>query len=122
MARKWATDKEPLARQLDEIARENARIGEPMALLLFPEGTIVTANTRGISKKYADKTQSEWIVIGDTSVSGNRLRWPSLSLSTQSPTLNTSSCRDRPASFSREIIPRLSPQLRSSTDPREKTP
>jgi hypothetical protein len=34
-----------------EIARENARIGEPMALLLFPEGTIVTANTRGISKK-----------------------------------------------------------------------
>ena len=39
-----------------------------------------------------------------------------MSLSTQSPTLNTSSCRDRPASCSREIIPRLSLQLRSSTD------
>jgi hypothetical protein len=32
-----------------------------MALLLFPEGTIVTANTRGISKKYADKTLSRAI-------------------------------------------------------------
>lgn len=62
MARKWATDKEPLARQLDEIARENAAAGagEPVALLLFPEGTIVTANTRGISKKYAEKTHSEF--------------------------------------------------------------
>lgn len=83
MARKWATDKEPMARQLDEIARENARVGEPMALLLFPEGTIVTANTRGISKKYAEKTQSEFALkIAVTCVSSKRLRRPTISLHT----------------------------------------
>ncbi|GAA5869302.1 hypothetical protein JCM3774_004199 [Rhodotorula dairenensis] len=56
MARKWATDKEPFAKQLDEIAHENEEPGKQMALLLFPEGTIVTANTRGISKKFADQS------------------------------------------------------------------
>ncbi|GAA5992140.1 hypothetical protein JCM10908_001784 [Rhodotorula pacifica] len=57
MARKWATDKEPFKRQLEEIARENEGEGKQMALLLFPEGTIVTENTRGISRRFADKTQ-----------------------------------------------------------------
>ncbi|POY75844.1 hypothetical protein BMF94_0925 [Rhodotorula taiwanensis] len=46
LARKWATDKEPFARQLHAIAKENAREGQKMAVLLFPEGTIVTDNTR----------------------------------------------------------------------------
>ncbi|BGP43047.1 hypothetical protein JCM10449v2_007062 [Rhodotorula kratochvilovae] len=58
LSRKWAADRAPFAAQLGRIARETNRGGEAerLALLLFPEGTIVTENTRGISKRFADKS------------------------------------------------------------------
>ncbi|GAA5923357.1 hypothetical protein JCM1841_006495 [Sporobolomyces salmonicolor] len=56
--RKWASDKEPFRRQLEGIARTTRDGGERerLAFLIFPEGTIVTENTRGISTKFAEKT------------------------------------------------------------------
>ncbi|GAA5886331.1 hypothetical protein JCM5296_001871 [Sporobolomyces johnsonii] len=56
--RKWASDKEPFRRQLEGIARTTRDGGEreKLAFLIFPEGTIVTENTRGISTKFAEKT------------------------------------------------------------------
>ncbi|GAA5849032.1 hypothetical protein JCM9279_004700 [Rhodotorula babjevae] len=58
LERKWAEDRAPFSAQLERIARETNRGGvdEKMAFLLFPEGTIVTENTRGISKRFADKS------------------------------------------------------------------
>ncbi|KPV72630.1 uncharacterized protein RHOBADRAFT_4915, partial [Rhodotorula graminis WP1] len=58
LERKWAEDRQPFAAQLDRIARETNRGGddEKMAFLLFPEGTIVTENTRGISQRFAEKS------------------------------------------------------------------
>ncbi|BGP10895.1 hypothetical protein JCM10049v2_006789 [Rhodotorula toruloides] len=58
LERRWASDRAPFRRQLKRIAQETNRGGkdQKLALLIFPEGTIVTANTRGISSKFAEKT------------------------------------------------------------------
>lgn len=58
LERRWALDRAPFRRQLKRIAQETNRGGkdQKLALLIFPEGTIVTANTRGISSKFAEKT------------------------------------------------------------------
>lgn len=60
LERNWARDAKPFARQLRQIGEETNRggIDEKLALLLFPEGTIVTENTRAASKRFAEKTNS----------------------------------------------------------------
>lgn len=73
LARNWAADQRPLARQLGSIAsqasqarkqsnaqQENgqfrlAKTAEKLLLLIFPEGTLVSNQTRPLSKKFADK-------------------------------------------------------------------
>ncbi|GAA6008106.1 hypothetical protein JCM11491_001887 [Sporobolomyces phaffii] len=56
LERNWAKDKLSFDRQLHEMARDCTAGGGNLDFLLFPEGTIVTANTRGISSRYAAKT------------------------------------------------------------------
>ncbi|GAA6060179.1 hypothetical protein JCM10212_005180 [Sporobolomyces blumeae] len=65
--RKWSKDEAPFGTQLDKMAdaatqgrdasvsRDKDKEGN-LSFLLFPEGTIVTDNTRGISTKFAKKT------------------------------------------------------------------
>lgn len=57
LARNWATDKKSFKKQLTEVTEDLNSIGDEakLALLVFPEGTLVTGNTRPISKKFADK-------------------------------------------------------------------
>ncbi|GAA6036364.1 hypothetical protein JCM8097_001686 [Rhodosporidiobolus ruineniae] len=56
--RKWETDRQNFRHQLGRITRTTLDGGEKekAALLIFPEGTITTENTRGISARYAEKT------------------------------------------------------------------
>ncbi|CAG8447920.1 10894_t:CDS:2 [Scutellospora calospora] len=51
LKRSWASDKDTLNNKLSEIANSE----DPMWLLIFPEGTLVTEETRGWSRKYAAK-------------------------------------------------------------------
>ncbi|GAA6010507.1 hypothetical protein JCM10207_001338 [Rhodosporidiobolus poonsookiae] len=55
--RKWESDRVNFRHQLGRIARttNDGGEGEKAAVLIFPEGTISTENTRGISSKYAAK-------------------------------------------------------------------
>lgn len=53
--RSWAADREYLARKLSDIGRRAEKSDEPLALFIFPEGTLVSSQTRPISKKYAEK-------------------------------------------------------------------
>ena len=55
LARSWAHDKVYLARKLAGIGRRAERSDDPLALFIFPEGTLVSSQTRPLSKKYADK-------------------------------------------------------------------
>lgn len=57
IARNWVTDKKSFQKQLKEVTEDLNFMGDEakLALLVFPEGTLVTGNTRPISKKYADK-------------------------------------------------------------------
>ncbi|GAA5973033.1 hypothetical protein JCM11641_000372 [Rhodosporidiobolus odoratus] len=56
--RKWETDRQNFRHQLGRIARTtmDGGEGEKAAVLIFPEGTITTENTQGISARYAEKT------------------------------------------------------------------
>jgi lysocardiolipin and lysophospholipid acyltransferase len=57
LARRWASDKGPFKAQLEKVS-ERCRAGRgdgKLALLIFPEGTLVTGNTRPISAKFAAK-------------------------------------------------------------------
>ena len=61
MARKWASDKSRLEHRLKQLKERHsgAMAGgsghDPMWLLIFPEGTNLSANTRKGSKKWAEK-------------------------------------------------------------------
>jgi 1-acyl-sn-glycerol-3-phosphate acyltransferase len=55
LTRSWAADRMYLGRHLDKLAKRAQASGEPFSLMVFPEGTLVSANTRPLSKKYADK-------------------------------------------------------------------
>ncbi|KAK5109509.1 hypothetical protein LTR62_006961 [Meristemomyces frigidus] len=64
MARKWAKDQERMRYRLQKLSTRHtgpmsgthgAAQLDPMWLLIFPEGTNTSANTRAGSKKYADK-------------------------------------------------------------------
>ncbi len=57
LARNWLHDQGPFRRKLQYVGRELVKEGKDgrLALLLFPEGTLVTGNTRPKSRAFADK-------------------------------------------------------------------
>ncbi len=55
LARDWTTDRVPLGKQLARLGEQTQQEGDPLALILYPEGTLVSKDTRPLSKKYADK-------------------------------------------------------------------
>jgi 1-acyl-sn-glycerol-3-phosphate acyltransferase len=55
LARSWASDRQELAVALASLGREAERDGKPLCFMLYPEGTLVSKDTRPRSKKYADK-------------------------------------------------------------------
>lgn len=55
LAQSWASDRVHLAAHLSAIGRSAEREDKPLTLVLYPEGTLVSQDTRPKSKKYADK-------------------------------------------------------------------
>ncbi|KAJ3557436.1 hypothetical protein NP233_g11742 [Leucocoprinus birnbaumii] len=55
LARSWAADRLQLATQLASLGKEARKENRPFCFLLYPEGTLVSKDTRPISKKFADK-------------------------------------------------------------------
>lgn len=55
LARSWASDRLYLAATLAKLGRKAQRREDPFALIIYPEGTLVSVETRPVSKKYADK-------------------------------------------------------------------
>ncbi|KAG8955404.1 hypothetical protein FRC04_008755 [Tulasnella sp. 424] len=55
LARSWGADKIPLGGHLTRIGEEAHANDDPLSLIIYPEGTLVSPNTRPVSKKYADK-------------------------------------------------------------------
>ena len=51
----WAKSAAYLKRKLGKIAKRATRAEQPLNLMIFPEGTLVSKDTRPLSKKYADK-------------------------------------------------------------------
>jgi Acyltransferase len=55
LARSWASDRVQLASQLAFLGRQAEQGNKPLSLILYPEGTLISENTKPISKKFADK-------------------------------------------------------------------
>lgn len=55
LARSWASDRHYLVKELASIGRQAEQNDTPLAFILYPEGTLVSKDTRPLSKKYADK-------------------------------------------------------------------
>lgn len=55
LARSWASDRHYLVKELATIGRRAEQTDIPLTFILYPEGTLVSKDTRPISKKYADK-------------------------------------------------------------------
>jgi len=55
LARSWAADRLYLVKQLTLLGRKAEQRNTPFTFLLYPEGTLVSKDTRPLSKKYADK-------------------------------------------------------------------
>ncbi|KAI0670062.1 acyltransferase-domain-containing protein [Trametes maxima] len=55
LARSWASDRLHLSKSLSWLARRAEKEDSPLTFILYPEGTLVSKDTRPISKKYADK-------------------------------------------------------------------
>ncbi|KAG6861205.1 hypothetical protein C0995_002554 [Termitomyces sp. Mi166 len=55
LARSWASDRSQLASHLSALGKRAEEEDKPFCFLLYPEGTLVSPNTRPISKKFADK-------------------------------------------------------------------
>ncbi|KAH9857933.1 acyltransferase-domain-containing protein [Lenzites betulinus] len=55
LARSWASDRLHLTQSLAWLARRAEHEDSPLTFVLYPEGTLVSKDTRPISKKYADK-------------------------------------------------------------------
>jgi lysocardiolipin and lysophospholipid acyltransferase len=55
LARSWASDRLYLVKQLALVGRKAQEHDTPLTFILYPEGTVVSPNTRPISKKYADR-------------------------------------------------------------------
>ncbi|KAG8868729.1 hypothetical protein FRB97_001959, partial [Tulasnella sp. 331] len=59
LARSWASDRLILEKELTRTGENVQRRKEPLFLMIFPEGTLVSKDTRPLSKKYADKVGIE---------------------------------------------------------------
>ena len=55
LARSWASDRVHLAKSLSWLGAHAEKQDIPLTFILYPEGTLVSKDTRPISKKYADK-------------------------------------------------------------------
>ena len=55
LARSWASDRIELATRLSQLGQQVETEDKPLTLILYPEGTLVSKDTRPISKKFADK-------------------------------------------------------------------
>ncbi|KAG6911811.1 hypothetical protein DXG01_000058 [Tephrocybe rancida] len=55
LARSWASDRIQLASHLAALGKRAEEEDKPLCFLLYPEGTLVSPNTRPVSKKFADK-------------------------------------------------------------------
>lgn len=55
LARSWASDRIELASHLSALGQQAEREDKPLTLFLYPEGTLVSKDTRPVSKRYADK-------------------------------------------------------------------
>lgn len=55
LARSWASDRLQLTQSLSWLAHRAEKEDSPLTFILYPEGTLVSKDTRPISKKYADK-------------------------------------------------------------------
>ncbi|KAL1952116.1 hypothetical protein VTO73DRAFT_1265 [Trametes versicolor] len=55
LARSWASDRLQLTQSLSWLAQRAEKEDSPLTFILYPEGTLVSKDTRPISKKYADK-------------------------------------------------------------------
>lgn len=55
LARSWASDRTYLVKQLALLGQRAQLHDTPLTFILYPEGTLVSRDTRPISKKYADK-------------------------------------------------------------------
>jgi len=55
LARSWASDRLNLSSQLSRLGRRAEKQEIPLSFLLYPEGTLVSVDTRPVSKKFADK-------------------------------------------------------------------
>ncbi|KAI0702491.1 acyltransferase-domain-containing protein [Cytidiella melzeri] len=55
LSRSWASDRLHLANSLGRLGQNAESKDTPLTFILYPEGTLVSKDTRPISKKYADK-------------------------------------------------------------------
>jgi hypothetical protein len=55
LARSWASDRLYLTAQLSSLGKQAQVYDTPFTFILYPEGTLVSPNTRPISKKFAEK-------------------------------------------------------------------
>lgn len=55
LARSWAADRLQLASKLASLGKEARKEDRPFCFLLYPEGTLVSKDTRPVSKKFANK-------------------------------------------------------------------
>jgi 1-acyl-sn-glycerol-3-phosphate acyltransferase len=56
LARSWESDRATMARRLAKLGQRVQGEDLPLSFVFFPEGTLVSKDTRPISKKFADKT------------------------------------------------------------------
>ncbi len=55
LARSWASDRLYLVKQLAVLGARAQDHDTPLTFILYPEGTLVSPDTRPVSKKFADK-------------------------------------------------------------------
>lgn len=55
LARSWAEDRLVLTSHLAKLGRKAELEDNPLAFIIYPEGSLVSEETRPRSKKYADK-------------------------------------------------------------------
>ncbi|PSR85826.1 hypothetical protein PHLCEN_2v5302 [Hermanssonia centrifuga] len=55
LARSWASDRLHLSASLSWLGQRAEKQDTPLTFILYPEGTLVSKDTRPLSKKYADK-------------------------------------------------------------------
>ncbi|TFK40968.1 acyltransferase-domain-containing protein [Crucibulum laeve] len=55
LARSWASDRLQLASRLASLGKEAEKENRPLCFMLYPEGTLISKDTRPISQKFATK-------------------------------------------------------------------